>query len=107
MSYAEQRLQIEAAEVRAALRDVIDPESGIDIVDLGIIYGLEVSGRMIRVRLTMTTPSSPLSGMIADEVSTVVAHRFPRHRVDVALVWTPRWHPSMIAPMTRMELGLP
>ena len=109
MSYAERwsPRPPDTAEVRAALREIIDPDSGIDIVDLGLVYGVEITERAIRVRLTMTTPNSPLSGMIIDEVRTVLTYRFQRYRVDVALVWTPPWHPSMIAPLTRMELGLP
>lgn len=108
MSYAEQLRpeRADADQVRATLREVTDPDSGIDIVDLGLVYGVEIDGRLIRVRLTMTSPNSPLSGMIADEVRTVIAYRFPRYRVDVNLVWTPPWHPRMIAPVTRMELGL-
>lgn len=109
MSYAEQWLfrRPDADVVRATLHEVTDPDSGIDIVDLGLVYDVDIHGRAIRVRLTMTTPSCPLSGMIVDEVRTVLAYRFPRYRVEVDLVWTPPWHPSMIAPMTRMELGLP
>lgn len=108
MSYAEQWLPKPpgADRIRAVLRDVTDPDSGIDIVDLGLVYGVELEGRVIRVRLTMTSPTCPLSGMIVDEVTTVLAHRFPRYRIDVDLVWTPPWRPSMIAPVTRKELGL-
>jgi metal-sulfur cluster biosynthetic enzyme len=44
--------------------------------------------------------------MLADEVRTVIAQRFPAHRIDVDLVWEPRWQPDMISPIARLELGL-
>jgi metal-sulfur cluster biosynthetic enzyme len=81
--------EVEAAQVRGALGEVIDPEIGVNIVDLGLIYGVEASGQSIRVRMTMTTPSCPMGGMLTDEVRTVIAHRFPAHRIDVDLVWEP------------------
>ncbi len=98
---------VDAAQVRDALCEVIDPEIGINIVDLGLIYGVSVSGHRIRVRMTMTTPGSPMSGMIADEVEMAISHRFPRHRINVDLVATPRWQANMMSPIARLELGLP
>lgn len=98
--------EVEAAQVRDALREVIDPEVGVNIVDLGLIYGIEASGQSIHVRMTMTTPSCPMGGMLSDEVHTVIAHRFPARRIDVDLVWEPRWQPDMISPIARLELGL-
>jgi metal-sulfur cluster biosynthetic enzyme len=98
--------EAEAAQVRDALREVIDPEVGVNIVDLGLIYAIEASGQAIRVRMTMTTPSCPMGGMLTDEVRTVIAHRFPAHRIDVDLVWEPRWRPDMLSPIARLELGL-
>ena len=97
---------VDAARVRDALCEVIDPEIGINIVDLGLIYGVSVSGQRIRVRMTMTTPGSPMSGMIADEVEMAISHRFARHRINVDLVATPRWQANMMSPIARLELGL-
>ena len=97
---------VDAAQVRDALCEVIDPEFGINIVDLGLIYGVSVSGQRIRVQMTMATPGSPMSGMIADEVEMAISHRFPRYRIHVDLVATPRWQVDMMSPIARLELGV-
>jgi metal-sulfur cluster biosynthetic enzyme len=97
---------VDAAQVSNALRGVIDPEVGINIVDLGLIYAVDVSGQAICVKMAMTTPGSPMSGMMADEVAMTVAHRFPRYRVRVDIVSKPRWQTDMMSPIARLELGL-
>jgi metal-sulfur cluster biosynthetic enzyme len=97
---------VDADPVLDALREIIDPEVGLNIVDLGLIYAIEARARAIRVRMTMTTPFCPMGGMLTDEVRAVVAHRFPVRRIDVDLVWEPRWQPDMVSPIARLEFGL-
>lgn len=87
---------IDPEEVREALRAVIDPEIGLDIVTLGLVYDVEVIEDAVRVTFTLTTPHCPMEGVITggivQAVETVdgVAHVLPD------LVWEPRWNPSMI-----------
>ncbi|MGH7120293.1 MAG: metal-sulfur cluster assembly factor [Acetobacteraceae bacterium] len=95
---------VDAASVRNALSEVTDPASGISIVDLGLIYEIEIDHRTIRVRMTMARPGSPVSGLLADEVRMVVAHSFPGHRVRVDVVWEPRWQPGMMSLLGRHQL---
>lgn len=97
---------IDAAAVLDALSEIIDPEVGLNIVDLGLIYAIDARARAIRVRMTMTTPFCPMGGMVTDEVRAVIAHRFPARRIDVDLVWEPRWQPDMMSPIARLEFGL-
>jgi metal-sulfur cluster biosynthetic enzyme len=61
------------AEVRDLLRDVIDPELGINIVDLGLVYGIQIVGREVRITMTMTTPACPLRDYIQDLVESMSA----------------------------------
>jgi metal-sulfur cluster biosynthetic enzyme len=96
----------EATRVRDALREVVDPEVGINIVDLGLIYAVEANQRSIRVRMTMTTPSCPMSNMLVEEIHAIMAYHFPGHRIHIDLVWQPPWRPDMMSPIARFELGL-
>ncbi len=84
------------------LQAVIDPEIGLNIVDLGLIYDLQVSleGTVV-VKLTMTTPACPLSGYIKREVARVLQRTPGIRRGIIELVWEPPWSPYMIDPEVR------
>ncbi len=90
-----------------ALQPVADPELGISIVDLGLIYGFDIDNNDINVRMTLTSPACPLGGEIMAEVKETLAKLPFVKKVDIALVWTPRWDPrTMASEDARMELGL-
>lgn len=92
--------------VRDALRGVIDPELGINIVDLGLVYGVEIDDAGIRVRMTMTTPACPLGGYLQDLAVSAIASGVPgAGDVVVSLVWEPAWHPGMMSAEARQQLG--
>lgn len=93
--------------VYSALKDVIDPEIGINIVDLGLVYGLEIlEDGHINVVMTLTTPGCPLHATFAQEIERSVLHSCPTaSEVSVELVWDPPWHPMMISPEARDMLG--
>jgi metal-sulfur cluster biosynthetic enzyme len=91
--------------VLEALRDVLDPEVGLNVVDLGLVYGIETSGRSVRVRLTMTTPACPLGEHIASEARDVIASSLPDHDVEVQLVWDPPWTPARMSDSARRDFG--
>ena len=97
---------IDVEAIRAALHEVLDPEIGINIVDLGLVYGIDVRDRDVVVRMTMTTPSCPLSGFLADAVETAIRDRFASvAEIDVDLVWDPPWSPAMMSEAARRQLG--
>jgi metal-sulfur cluster biosynthetic enzyme len=99
---------ITADDVRAALSQVIDPEVGINIVDLGLIYEVWLSEdkRQIQVRMTMTTPACPMSAHISDEVREALRQRWPALRqVQVELVWDPPWSTDRLSDEARRQLG--
>lgn len=94
------------AEVRQALRGVFDPELGLDVVDLGLIYGVAVEGGAVRVDMTLTTRGCPLHEAMADWVREAVGRLDGVERVDVRLVWDPPWSPERLSEAARRELGL-
>jgi len=76
--------------VREALRQVEDPEAGMNIVDLGLVYLIEVEPAAVHVDMTMTTAACPMTDMIVDQARDVVAALVPEGTtVDVRLVWDP------------------
>ena len=95
----------DADAVRALLRQVIDPEVGANIVDMGLVYEVEVGADNILIRMTMTSPACPMGEMIVDDVRAVLADKLPDWPADVALVWEPPWNPSMMSARTRENFG--
>lgn len=92
--------------VREALGDVIDPELGINIVDLGLVYAVDVSDHHVLVVMTMTSPACPLGESLTAEVEAAIRRTIPEvTSVDVELVWEPLWDPSKIADSVKARLG--
>jgi metal-sulfur cluster biosynthetic enzyme len=88
------------------LTGVFDPEVGINIVDLGLVYGVDIDGDDVRVRMTLTTPGCPLHETIAEAVDTALHYFIPYlENVTLDLVWEPRWSPAMITPAGQKALG--
>jgi metal-sulfur cluster biosynthetic enzyme len=95
-------------DILAALKAVIDPELGINIVDLGLVYRAARKTNGIDVALTMTTPACPLGEMMAEEIKLVLRDRFPdTPDVRVELVWDPPWSPELMSEESRRQLGMP
>jgi metal-sulfur cluster biosynthetic enzyme len=92
-------------DVREALRSVIDPELGVNVVDLGLVYGIEIDGAKVLVRMTMTSQACPLSGYLRDLVDDAIRGRVRGvKQVDVELVWSPEWTPDMMSDEAREQL---
>lgn len=89
-----------------ALSRVKDPELGVDIVALGLVYGIEAEPYCVRVVMTMTFPGCPMSGLITDMVEQVLGATFPEWDVVVATTDDPPWNPAMLSPEGRAWLGL-
>lgn len=94
-------------DILAALKKVIDPELGINIVDLGLVYHAAHSANGIDIALTMTTPACPLGEMMTEEIKLVLRDRFPDVAdVRVELVWDPPWSPELMSEESRQRLGM-
>lgn len=93
-------------DVREALREVTDPEVGVNIVDLGLVYGIDVNGSAVRIRMTMTSPACPLRDYLQDMVESAVSSRVAGvSRVDVDIVDDPPWSEDRMSDDARRPLG--
>ncbi|HVV01194.1 MAG TPA: metal-sulfur cluster assembly factor [Verrucomicrobiae bacterium] len=96
---------IPAEEILEALRQVIDPEIGINIVDLGLVYSVAVVNSSARVKMTLTTPGCPMHESISWGVKNAVAPIEGIIDTEVELVFEPAWHPGLMSERARAALG--
>lgn len=97
---------VNEALVLEALKEVIDPELGINVVDLGLIYEVAVDEADVRITMTLTTPGCPLHESIAEAVQEALQDMLPRiGDVQLVLVWDPPWTPDRISEEGRWALG--
>jgi metal-sulfur cluster biosynthetic enzyme len=75
---------------------IMDPELGLDIVTLGLVYGVTVTGATVRVTMTLTTRGCPLHEIITTAVHDALQWMEGVDQVDLEIVWDPPWHPAMI-----------
>ncbi len=90
-------------EVRDALREVLDPEYPISLVDLGLIRGIEVSGSRVEIKLTYTCMGCPAMDMIQDDVRERLLEMDGIDEVEIEVVW-PTWSREDITPLGRRQL---
>ncbi|HEX2849967.1 MAG TPA: iron-sulfur cluster assembly protein [Acidimicrobiales bacterium] len=88
----------------AALRFVVDPELGLDIVELGLVYDIRVDDGVVVAEMTLTTPGCPVSESLPAEARAALAGAF-QSPVRVDVVWDPPWTPERISPAAAMALG--
>lgn len=98
-------LDDDPAPVREALRGVIDPELGLNLVDLGLVYDVAVSDGIAYVTLTTTTPACPIGAFLEDQVRFAVLRLPGILGVEVELVHEPRWSPALMSDDARRILG--
>ena len=104
------------ADILTALRDCFDPEVKLNLVDLGLIYGVTVEPdphstpafprQRVKVTMTLTTQQCPASGLIFERVNNRLASIQQVSRVEVDLVWEPKWTPHRISEAGRKQLGI-
>lgn len=92
-------------QVRDTLREVIDPEAGMNIVDLGLVYRIDVGPGRIAIDMTMTTPACPVGPMMVDQVKDAVRRLAPDAEVAVTLVWEPPWNAAMMSERAKKHFG--
>lgn len=92
--------------VRDALLQVIDPEVGENIVDLGLVYGIEISEDVVIVTFTMTSQACPMGEMLLDDIDATLTRLLPSElEINMNLVWEPPWSPDMMSAEAKLRLG--
>lgn len=92
-------------EVLDALRNVYDPEIGINIVDLGLVYDLRQENGQVAIDMTLTSMGCPAGPMLVQQIEEVLAGLDGVDGVSVQLIWNPPWSPSLMSEDAKMELG--
>ncbi len=90
----------------AALRQVIDPEIGCNILDLGLVYNVAFAAGKVRVTMTLTTPGCPMHESISWGVKNALMNLEGITEAEVDIVWDPPWHPSMMTEVGRRMAGV-
>ena len=98
-------MSVDADAVKKVLRQVKDPEVGLNIMDLGLVYDVEVEEGAVRVQMTLTSPGCPAGGQILGDADSAIRALEGVEEVDIELVWEPFWTPERIDPKVRSFLG--
>ncbi len=94
-------------EVLEALKTVYDPEIGVNIVDLGLVYNLDIAeSGLLEINMTLTSPGCPLSHVIGEQVREALDGMPGISEVKLNLVWSPPWSPALMSEEAKMELGM-
>jgi metal-sulfur cluster biosynthetic enzyme len=98
--------ELDEAAVLEALRQVMDPELGCNIVDLGLLYSVAITGSKVTVMMTLTTPGCPMHESISWGVKNALLGLEHVEDVEVGLVWDPPWNPAMMTESGRKATGV-
>jgi metal-sulfur cluster biosynthetic enzyme len=93
------------AAVLDTLREVIDPELGCNIVDLGLVYSVSITGAFVAVSMTLTTPGCPMHESIRWGAQEALLNLEGVAEAEVTVVWDPPWHPAMMTDFGRRATG--
>ncbi|MCA1755455.1 MAG: metal-sulfur cluster assembly factor [Spirochaeta sp.] len=95
------------SEILDALTEVIDPEIGLNIVDVGLVYRVEPSDDSVEIDFTLTSPGCPLADVIVADMKKHVTEKTGISEVNTNLVWNPPWSMDFMSEEARLELGYP
>jgi len=100
------QLNADEQRIYAALQSVIDPEIGENLIDLGLVYGIQIHDHTATVTFTMTSYACPMSEMVIDSIEDAVSKTLSEGmELDLHLVWEPAWDPSMMCEEAKQRLG--
>jgi len=88
------------------IKQVIDPDLGLNIVDMGLIYGVDINDDIVDITMTLTSPGCPAAPQLLNGSQTVVQQLDGVEEVNVNVVWTPPWDPEMMSEEAKDELGI-
>ena len=92
-------------DVFEALSNVIDPELGLDFVELGLIYGVEIDGGTVNVTFTLTTPACPIGPQVSEQMEEFVSELDGVEKVYPKMTFTPAWTPELMSDEAKFALG--
>jgi metal-sulfur cluster biosynthetic enzyme len=92
-------------EVEDALSNVIDPELGLDFVELGLIYGVDVDGPDVHITFTLTTPACPIGPQVSEQIEEFVGEIDGVESVTSSMVFQPPWSPDKMSEDAKFALG--
>jgi metal-sulfur cluster biosynthetic enzyme len=94
-------------EVYNELKTVIDPEIGINIIDLGFVYKIEYNEEKgIQIEMTLSTKGCPMGDVILDSIQTILNKKFSGKKLNIQLIWEPAWSSDFVTPAGREALGI-
>ncbi len=96
---------VSVEDVTDALRDVIDPELGLDFVELGLIYGVEVEDGMVKVTYTLTSPGCPIGPQVSEQIEEFVSELDGVQEVESTMTFSPPWTPERMSEDAKFALG--
>ncbi len=91
--------------VMQKLSEVVDPEIGLNIVEMGLIYSVEINGESVDVKMTLTAPGCPLQNTLVSIAKDAIQQIQGIKNVNIQIVWDPPWHPSMMSEEAKKKLG--
>jgi metal-sulfur cluster biosynthetic enzyme len=92
-------------DVEEALTNVIDPELGLDFVELGLIYGIEVTGSDVHVTFTLTSPGCPIGPQVSEQIEEFVGELEGVEDVTSSMIFVPPWTPEKMSEDAKFALG--
>lgn len=100
-------MDTEEKKIIEMLRNVVDPELMVNIIDLGLVYGVtyDATGKQIDIALTLTSPGCPMGGIIIEDAQQTLESNFPGFDVNINLVWEPAWSVEKLTEKGKAELG--
>lgn len=96
----------EQALIYEKLKEIYDPEVGINIVDMGLIYSLDIADSKVEITMTLTSPGCPAGPQILSQIDSQVKTVDGIEDVDIKVVWSPPWSPDMLSEEARDQLGI-
>jgi len=93
-------------EILEVLKNVSDPEIGMDVVNLGLVYDIQINGNNVYIKMTMTAPTCPVTPWILSEAQKEVENLADVEAADIELVWEPQWNPDMMTDYAREQLNM-
>ena len=96
---------VTAEDVEAALTNVIDPELGLDFVELGLIYGIDIDASRVHVTFTLTSPGCPIGPQVSEQIEEFVSELEGVESVESSMVFSPPWSPERMSEDAKFALG--